>query len=186
MGDNLVDAVGVPVDGEVKAPVVVYAGLPTTISFVKLLGAERGVIEVAHQKVDLLDESFLDGRRCVEQPLKPPSAKGGRSSQRFSLASPGGGLCLFQKSRNLSAGFERAIEGSLPCFIQAGINDSRLNTLKRLVGVRLGPSLCAVENTIDFDEIIADPINSQKRKARKKQARGCLGCGLGGHGAETE
>ena len=81
MGDNLVDAVGVPVDGEVKAPVVVYAGLPTTISFVKLLGAERGVIEVAHQKVDLLDESFLDGRRCVEQPLKPPSAKGGRSSQ---------------------------------------------------------------------------------------------------------
>ena len=67
MGDNLADAVSVAVDGEVKAPVVIDAGLPTAFSFVKLLGAERGVLEVADQKTDLLDEGFLDRQRCVEQ-----------------------------------------------------------------------------------------------------------------------
>jgi len=69
MGNNLGDAVGVAVDGEVKAPIVIDAGLPSAFSLVKLLSVERGVVQVANQIVDLLDEGFLDRQRCVEQPL---------------------------------------------------------------------------------------------------------------------
>lgn len=46
MGDNRADAVGIAVDGKVKAPIVSDAGLPTTLSFIKLLGAKRGVVKV--------------------------------------------------------------------------------------------------------------------------------------------
>jgi hypothetical protein len=42
MGNNLGDAVGVAVDGEVKAPIVIDAGLPSAFSLVKLLSVERG------------------------------------------------------------------------------------------------------------------------------------------------
>src|ERR1035441_2966530 len=40
-GDNLANAVGVAVDGEVKAPVVIDAGLLTAFGFIERLGAER-------------------------------------------------------------------------------------------------------------------------------------------------
>jgi len=40
------------------------------------------------------------------------------------------------------------------------------------MGVRLRPFLRAVKNPIDFDEIIANAINSQKGKARKNKLAG--------------
>jgi hypothetical protein len=69
MGDDLADAVSVAVDSEVKAPVVIDARLPSAFSFVKLLGAKRGMVKVADRKIDLLDEGFLHRQRRVEQPL---------------------------------------------------------------------------------------------------------------------
>jgi|HubBroStandDraft_1064217.scaffolds.fasta_scaffold242856_2 hypothetical protein len=80
MGNNLADAVGFALDGEVKAPILIDAGLPSALSFVKFLGAKRGVVKVADQIIDLLDEGLLDRQRRVEAPRRP-SAKGGRSSQ---------------------------------------------------------------------------------------------------------
>jgi hypothetical protein len=40
------------------------------------------------------------------------------------------------------------------------------------MGIRSRPSLRAVKNTIDFDEIVAHAINRQKRKARKNKLTG--------------
>ena len=39
-------------------------------------------------------------------------------------------------------------------------------------GIRSRPSLRAMENTVDFDEIIADAVNRQKGKARKNKLAG--------------
>jgi hypothetical protein len=60
--DYLADTVGVAVDGEIETPVVVDLGLPTIFGFVELLRPERGVVEVADKKTELLDEGFLDRR----------------------------------------------------------------------------------------------------------------------------
>jgi hypothetical protein len=73
MGDDLADAVGVPIDGEVKAPVVIDARLPSAFSFVKLLGAKRGMVKVA-------DRIFAQAEARRTAPRRLP-AKGGRSSQ---------------------------------------------------------------------------------------------------------
>ena len=40
------------------------------------------------------------------------------------------------------------------------------------MGVRLRPSLRAVKNAIDFDDIVADAINRQKGKSRKNKFAG--------------
>jgi len=48
----------------------------------------------------------------------------------------------------------------------------RVSTAGVLRDARLWPSLSAVENTIDFDELIADAINGQKGKARKNKLAG--------------
>ena len=51
-------------------------------------------------------------------------------------------------------------------------------------GIRSRPSLRAMENTVDFDGIIADAVNRQKGKARKISSR-VPGLRLVGHGVET-
>lgn len=52
-------AVSVAFNLEVEAPVLIDARLPAVVGFVKLLGVETGVPQVANQKVEMLDEGLL-------------------------------------------------------------------------------------------------------------------------------
>ena len=63
MSCDVEDAVGVAFNLEIEAPILVDARLPAVVGFVKLLGVETGVTQVANQKVELLDEGLLHRRR---------------------------------------------------------------------------------------------------------------------------
>ena len=45
--------VGIALDGEVQAIIVIHTCLPDILSLIILLGAQRGVAEVAHKKAKL-------------------------------------------------------------------------------------------------------------------------------------
>jgi hypothetical protein len=46
MADDVLEYVSVVSNDEIKTPVVVHPGLPSTLAFVVLLGAERWVMEI--------------------------------------------------------------------------------------------------------------------------------------------
>jgi hypothetical protein len=63
MRPQIRDAVFIPFDREVKAPIIVDTRLPETVSFEVFLGMKRRVIEIASQEIDLFDECLLNGQR---------------------------------------------------------------------------------------------------------------------------
>src|SRR5450631_4482509 len=69
MGSQLGDEVGVPVDPEVEAPVLIDPCLPAVLGFVVLLGVQPRVAQVSDQEVDLLDERFLNRQGSIGQLL---------------------------------------------------------------------------------------------------------------------
>src|ERR1017187_3642934 len=69
MGLQFGDAVGVAVNLEIEAPILIDACLPAVRGFVVLLGMQPRVAQVSDQEVDLLDERPLNRQGSIGQLL---------------------------------------------------------------------------------------------------------------------
>jgi hypothetical protein len=74
MGDDLLDAVRVILDGEVKAPVFIHTGLPNVSWLSSYFRVQRWIGEILHEKGNLLEKCRLANRRAHSLRLHPVRA----------------------------------------------------------------------------------------------------------------
>jgi len=71
MRNDVVEMVGVSLNGEIKTPPLCDSGLPDVTCLIVLLGLERGVAEILKQKLEASLKCALDmGRSALIAPAK--------------------------------------------------------------------------------------------------------------------
>mgnify|MGYP001396375345 CR=1 FL=1 len=72
MGNHVADNISVARNIEIKAPVLIDAGLPEILSFIVFFGMQRRVIEVMEEKLELFIEGAANRRRRILQGFNRP------------------------------------------------------------------------------------------------------------------